>query len=79
MTILFTPEELVQYLYNETSAAQTRAIEQALQDDWTLREKLDVLRASASNLNRSLESPRTEAVSRILDYARKTQEVSVDQ
>lgn len=78
MTILFTPEELVQYLYNESSPAQTDAIELALQQDWTLREKLDVLRASANSLNRTLESPRPQSIQRIMDYARKTQEVSAE-
>jgi len=33
----FTPEDLLLYLYNETSAKQTEAIESALKKDWTLR------------------------------------------
>ena len=42
----FSPEELIQYLYKETSPKTTAAIEQALQVDWTLREKLAVLKTS---------------------------------
>ena len=72
MTLLFTPEELVQYLYNETSPERTADIETALQNDWSLREKLEVLRNSMQLLNRGLESPRPEAVLNILNYARET-------
>ena len=35
----YTPEDLLQYLYKETSASETSAIEEALKQDWTLREK----------------------------------------
>jgi hypothetical protein len=79
MTLLFTPEELVQYLYNETSPQRTADIESALQTDWTLREKLEVLRNSKSLLNRPLESPRTEVVMSILNYARETVTESLHQ
>lgn len=71
MTSLFTPEELIQYLYKETSPARTAAIEDALQHDWTLREKLEVLENSVQGLNQPLESPRTEAVMNIMNYARE--------
>jgi hypothetical protein len=72
MTLLFTPEELIQYLYKETSPARTAEIDEALQNDWTLREKLEVLQISMQVLSRPLESPRTEAVMNILNYARET-------
>jgi hypothetical protein len=72
MTLLFTPEELIQYLYRETSPARTAEIEEALQRDWTLREKLEVLQNSMHILPRILESPRTESVMKILNYARET-------
>jgi hypothetical protein len=72
MTLLFTHEELIQYLYRETSPAKTAEIEQALQEDWTLREKLDVLQNAAQSLNRTLESPRTQVVMNVLNYARES-------
>ena len=77
MTLLFTPEELLQYLYKETSPARTAQIEEALQNDWSLREKLEVLQNSMQVLNRNLESPRTEAVMNVLNYARETMNESV--
>lgn len=72
MTILFTPEDLVLHLYNETSPEKAAAIEAALQEDWTLREKFEVLKASAEGLDRIMESPRTEVILDVLNYARET-------
>jgi hypothetical protein len=72
MTILFTPEDLLRYLYKETSPEMSAAIEAALDEDWTLREKLEVLEASARNLDKIVESPRTEVIMNILQYARET-------
>ena len=69
----FTPEDLVQYLYKETPAALTRSIEEALRTDWTLREKLAVLKAAQQRLDTLAEAPRTETVLNILRYARKTE------
>ena len=43
---LFTPEDLLLYLYKESSPELTAAIETALNEDWTLREKLQVLQSS---------------------------------
>ena len=68
----YTPEDLLQYLYKETSTSETSAIEEALKQDWTLREKLEVLKESVRSLDRSLESPRVEVVLNVLNYARQT-------
>jgi hypothetical protein len=67
----FTPEDLVMYLYNETSKKQTSAIETALEKDWTLREKLGVLQNAMKRLDKIIESPRTEVVLNVLNYARE--------
>jgi len=72
MTLLFTQEELVQYLYNETSHERSAAIEAALQTDWTLREKFEILQHSVQMLNTRTESPRTQTVMNIMNYARET-------
>lgn len=68
----FTPEDLLQYLYKETSPTETFAIEQALTEDWTLREKLEVLKESVGSLDGVLESPRPQVVLNVLNYARQT-------
>ncbi len=69
---LYTPEDLLQYLYKETSLQECRAIEKALTEDWTLREKFEVLRSSIERLNSLIESPRVEVVLQVLNYARET-------
>jgi len=75
---LFTPEDLVMYLYNETSPEKTAAIELALQNDWALREKLQLLRESVTDVERMpLSSPRTEVILRVLNYAKQTEPASV--
>jgi hypothetical protein len=77
MYLLFTPEELIQYLYKETSHEKTIAIEAALREDWTLREKLEVLKTSTEKLDSILESPRTEVILNVLNYARNTEVNSI--
>lgn len=67
----FTPEDLLLYLYKETSLQQTSEIEQALAKDWTLREKLAVLKASKQRLDKIVETPRTEVVLNVLNYAKE--------
>ncbi len=73
----FTPEDLLLYLYKETTPEQTAAIEAALKKDWTLREKLSVLKTSMQRLNKIKQSPRTEVVLNILNYAREKTEQTV--
>ncbi len=73
----FTPEDLLLYLYKETSPEQSAAIESALERDWALREKLDVLQASVKRLNKAVTMPRTEVVLSLLHHAQEhfTEEV----
>ncbi|MDP4263480.1 MAG: hypothetical protein Q8941_13215 [Bacteroidota bacterium] len=72
----FTPEDLLLYLYKETSLQQTAEIEQALAKDWALREKLAVLKASMQRLDKLVQAPRTEVVLNVLHHA---QEKSAEQ
>jgi hypothetical protein len=67
----FTPEDLLLYLYNETTSRQTAAIEKALKKDWTLREKLSVLKTSMQRLDKIKQTPRTEVVLNVLNYSRE--------
>ena len=73
----FTPEDLLLYLYKETTPEQTKEIEEALKQDWTLREKLNVLKTSMQRLDKIKETPRTEVVLNILNYAREKSEQTV--
>ena len=65
----YTPEDLIRYLYKETSPEETSAIELALKQNWTLREKLSVLKTSMDRLDSIRVSPRSEVILNILRYA----------
>lgn len=67
----FTPEDLLLYLYKDSSPKLTKAIETALENDWTLREKLSVLKASMERLDKITQSPRTEIVLNVINHARE--------
>lgn len=72
----YSPEDLILYLYKETSPEATAAIEKALKEDWTLREKLAVIKTSMERLNSITVSPRTEIILNVLRYAREQEEVT---
>jgi anti-sigma factor RsiW len=71
----FTTEDLIQFMYQETSKEQSSAIEKAIETDWALREKFEALKESKQRLNEMLESPRQQSVLAILEYARTSAEV----
>lgn len=71
---LFTPEDLLRYLYKESSHELTSAIEMALKEDWTLREQMLELQSSVNQVDteKQLVAPRMEVVLKVLQYARET-------
>lgn len=72
--IKITPEELVRYIYHETSDQKSAKIRAALQTDWNLRDTYDKLLSAHGKLDEIKFSPRKEAVDRILEYASKRHE-----
>ena len=69
---LFTPEDLLLYLYKESSPELTAAIETALKEDWTLREKMMEMQTSINQLDKVTVAPRMEIILKVLNYARET-------
>ena len=76
MTI-FTPEELLEYFYKETTPNKTEAIQNALYNVWPLQQKYNVITQAAEKLDKSLISPRKQSVNAILEHAAK-HEASAD-
>ncbi len=70
MTI-FNSDDLLQYLYNETSPNKTAAIKAALETDWFLRETFETLVTGQKQLEDLNISPREEVLKSILAYAEK--------
>lgn len=72
----YSPEDLILYLYKETSPEASAAIEEAIKTDWTLKEKLEVLKTSMKRLDTITTSPRTELILNVMKYAAKGTEVN---
>jgi hypothetical protein len=74
-----TQEELIQYLYGETSPQQNVAIKAALQTDWQLMETYQALAGAQEQLGTTLYRPRKKSVDFILQYAGKqVKEISTE-
>lgn len=69
--IKITQEELLKYLYNETSKQKTSDIKAALQTNWDMRETFEKLLGAQQNLKEIVLSPEQKVVNRILKYASK--------
>ncbi len=67
----FTTEDLLLFLYNEASTEKSAAIRAALANDWSLREKLELLSSTQQQLNSLKCSPRQKTIDSILAYAEK--------
>ncbi len=67
----FTPEDLLLYLYKETSPTQTAEIKAALESDWSLREKFEVITSAQQRLESLKMSPSQQTINKILNYAEK--------
>jgi hypothetical protein len=67
--IKITPEDLVQYLYKETTAKKTAAIKAALETDWELQQSFREIINAQKELEPVNLSPRNEALNKILEHA----------
>ena len=66
-------EDLLQYIYKETSPEKTAQITAALASDWSLREKMNILSAAHVELDtQKLLSPRKQTLENIFSYAEKS-------
>jgi hypothetical protein len=73
-----TLEDLLLHMYNESNPSRNIRIEKELKEDWTLREKYNVLKESFERLSQMrLQAPRQQTIDAILRYACCTSEVSL--
>lgn len=72
---IYTSENMIRYLYNETSTEETAAIKHALDTNWILREKFESIKRTANGLNSLIQSPRPSVIQSILNYAGINKEV----
>ncbi len=67
----FTPNHLVKYLYRETTASETLAINEALNENFGLREEFEGLFQAYQQLPKVTFSPSNSAIQRILGYSQR--------
>lgn len=72
---IYTPENMIRFLYNETSAEETAILQQALDTDWSFREKFEVLKRAMEDLDTLHHSPRPSAIHSLLKYAGVSKEL----
>ena len=70
MTKTFTPDDLLRYLYEDTTPEETQAIEKSLQNDISLKVKFEQLQSDLSLLDELNVEPSEKCISHINGYAR---------
>ena len=63
---------LIKYIYNETSVTETLAIEDALRTDWTLNEEYAELLTAYHQLPKAKFNPSPDSIQSILKYSAQT-------
>lgn len=70
MIKIFTPDDLLRYLYEDTSAEESKEIEKALQNDSHLQKKYEQLRMDMELLDELVLTPSDKCIDHIMGYAR---------
>ena len=71
----FTPEDMIRFLYNEMTAEEAKSLLQTMENDWSIKEKFEVLKEAMSNLDTLHYSPRPQSIQAIMQYADVTKPV----
>ena len=66
MTKNITQDNLIRYIYSETTAEETSLIEEALRSDWELKELHDNLLETKSELSRVKVSPSQKVIDNMM-------------
>ena len=68
----FTQNKLIKYLYQETSAAETLAVSEALQENVLLREEYFELRKAYDQLPKVKFNAKPSTLQNILQYSKRS-------
>lgn len=68
----FTTDQLIRFLYKETSASETFAIKQALNNSRELMEEFQLLQSAQQQLPTVRFNPKRSSVQNILRYSQST-------
>ncbi len=73
----FTTEDLLLYIYDELEPKQSDLLNLALQTDWALKQKYQILREANEKLFKiKLLSPRNKSITSIVKYAKTAMQFS---
>ncbi len=70
MTKTFTQNDVIRYVYEETSERETKEIEKALLCDAKLEEMYKEIVSMKADLNKATKSPSDRVISNILNYSK---------
>lgn len=73
----FNQEDLIRYLYGETSEKKADLIREALKKDWKLRQSYEQLASMQQPLDELKTTPSDKVIERILEYAAKKQNKNI--
>lgn len=71
MTIHFTLDDLVRFLYDEVTFEEEIAIREALDADWEFREEYQALKEAHNRLPKASFAPNDSSISNILSYSKR--------
>jgi hypothetical protein len=72
MTKTITQENLISFLYGETSKEESSFIEEVLRSDWKLNEVYNTFLENKTLMDIGMSSPRSIIIKRILEYSAST-------
>ncbi|GAA5042044.1 hypothetical protein GCM10011506_44210 [Marivirga lumbricoides] len=70
MTKIFTHDDLIRYVYDETTTEENRLIEKALAIDLALLEQYQELQKLKTQLDGSMMAPSEKTINSILEYSK---------
>ncbi len=70
MTKTFTQDDVIRYVYRETSEKENREIEKAMLCDARLQEMHREFMAIKSDLNKAVKTPSDTTINNILNYSK---------
>ncbi|MFQ3214583.1 MAG: hypothetical protein ACJAT1_000352 [Marivirga sp.] len=70
MTKTFTHDDLIRYVYNETTNEENHEIKEAIACDAVLMEQYGELRKLKAQLDGSMKTPSEKTINNILEYSK---------
>ena len=70
MTKTFTQDDVIRFIYNETTATESHQLKQAMLCDAELQEEYKEMMTTRGQLDKSMKDPSDRVVSNIISYSK---------